>query len=400
MPNQLLSPTVITRESLRILHQRLNFIGTIERQYDDQFAKTGAKIGQNLTIRKPNQYTVRTGQVMAIQDTTEQSVVLTVSTIKGVDMQFDGRDLTLTIDRFSDRYIAPAMTVLASAIEADALNMVRDVAAEAAPSPITGPLTSSVVLNGRKRLSDALVPQEPRIALLPTQMTVDLVSSLQPLFNAPGELTTQYKEGSMGRFAGFDFYENTLLGKFASGTETAAGTITVSGSNQTGSAITVTNGSAKTLSQGDVISFVGCNRVHPETKADTGVLMQFTVTSAVGTGGTTINISPPIVTTGPQQNVTASPTSGQAITKVGGAGGVMDMGVIYHKEAFAFATADLVMPQNQHFAAREVQDGISRRSWTGTDIINNLFPTRIDVLYGYKTIRPEMACRIVANSTA
>jgi hypothetical protein len=400
MANTLLTPTIITRESLRILHQRLNFIGTIERQYDDQFAKTGAKIGQNLTIRKPNQYTVRTGQVMTIQDTTEQSVVLTVSTIKGVDMQFDGRDLTLTIDRFSDRYIAPAMTVLASAIEADALNMVRDVAAEAAPSPITGPLTSSVVLNGRKRLSDALVPQEPRTALLPTQMTVDLVSSLQPLFNAPGELTTQYKEGSMGRFAGFDFYENTLLGKFASGTETAAGTITVSGSNQTGSAITVTNGSAKTLSQGDVISFVGCNRVHPETKADTGVLMQFTVTSAVGTGGTTINISPAIVTTGPQQNVTASPTTGQAITKIGGAGGVMDMGVLYHKEAFAFATADLVMPQNQHFAAREVQDGISMRIWTGTDIINNLFPTRIDVLYGYKTIRPEMACRIVANSTA
>jgi P22 coat protein - gene protein 5. len=121
MPNTLLSPTVITRESLRILHQKLNFIGTIERQYDDQFAKTGAKIGQNLTIRKPNQYTVRTGQVMVVQDTIEQSVVLTVSTIKGVDMQFDGRELTLTIDKFSDRYIAPAMTVLASSIEADAL---------------------------------------------------------------------------------------------------------------------------------------------------------------------------------------------------------------------------------------------------------------------------------------
>jgi len=399
MANTFLSPVVITRESLRILHQKLNFISTIERQYDDQFAKTGAKIGQNLTIRKPNQYTVRTGQVMSIQDTTEQSVVLTVATIKGVDMQFDGRDLTLTIDRFSDRYIAPAMTVLAAAMEADALNMVKDVAAVAAPTTITGPLTSAVVLAGRKKLSDALVPQEPRTALLPTQMTVDLVSSLQPLFNAPGELTTQYKEGSMGRFAGFDFYENTLLGKFTTGTETPAGTIAVSGTGQVGSAITVTNASAKTLNVGDCITFVGCNRVHPETKLDTGVPMQFTVTAAVATSGTTINIAPPIVTSGPQQNVTASPTTGQAITKVAGASGVMDVGLLYHKEAFAFATADLVMPQNQHFAAREVQDGISMRIWTGTDIINNLFPTRIDVLYGYKTIRQEMACRIVANST-
>jgi hypothetical protein len=154
------------------------------------------------------------------------------------------------------------------------------------------------------------------------------------------------------------------------------------------------------LTARDVITLPGVNRVHPETKADTGVLMQFTVTSAVATSGTTINISPAIVTTGAQQNVTASPTTAQAITKIGGASGVMDVGLLYHKEAYAFATEDLVMPQNQHFAAREVQDGISMRIWTGTDIINNLFPTRIDVLYGYKTIRPEMACRIVANSTA
>jgi hypothetical protein len=400
MANVLLSPTIITREALRILHQRLNFVGTIERQYDDYFAKTGAKIGQNLTIRLPYKYTVRTGQVMQIQDTVEPSVVLTVATIKGVDMQFDGRDLTLTIDKFSDRYIAPAMAVLAAAIEADALNMVRDVYQTASSSPVTSGLNSAAVLNGRKRLSDALVPQDPRTALLPTQMTVDLVSSLQPLFNAPGELSTQYKEGSMGRFAGFDFYENTLLTKFASGTETPAGTITVGAGGQTGNSITVTNPSSKTLSAGDVITFAGCNRVHPETKADTGLPMQFVVTAAVGTGGTTITISPAIITTGAQQNVTASPTGGGALTKVAGASGVMDVGLLYHKEAFAFATADLIMPQNAHFASREVQDGISMRIWTGTDIINNLFPTRVDVLYGYKTIRPEMACRLVANSTA
>lgn len=398
MANSLLTPTVITRESLRILHQKLNFITTIERQYDDQFAQTGAKIGQNLTIRKPNQYTVRTGQVMSVQDTIEQSVVLTLATVKGVDMQFDGRDLTLTIDRFSERYIAPAMTVLAAAMEADALTMLNQVWATAPASPITGPLNSAAVLLGRKRLSDNLTPQEPRTALLPTQMTVDLVSSLQPLFNAPGELSTQYKEGSMGRFAGFDFYENTLLSKFASGTETS--TMLISGATQTGSTITITNPSSKTLNVGDTITLPGVNKVHAETKADMGFLQQFVVTAAVGTSGTSISIAPPIITTGAQQNVTASPTTGQAIVKLAGASGVMDRGVVYHKEAFAFVTADMIMPRNQHFAAREVQDGLSMRIWTGTDIINNLFPTRIDVLYGYAAIRPELACKLVANSTA
>jgi hypothetical protein len=203
MANVLLSPTVITRESLRILHQKLNFIGTIERQYDDQFAKTGAKIGQNLTIRKPNQYTVRTGQVMAIQDTVEQSVILTVSTIKGVDMQFDGRDSTLTIDKFLRPPHCPGDDRAGLAIEADALTMIRDVYQEASavsPAVITGPLTSAIILNGRKRLSDALVLAGSALGAIADaddrRLGVQLAASIQcprRTFHAA------QKEGSMGR---------------------------------------------------------------------------------------------------------------------------------------------------------------------------------------------------------
>src|SRR6266446_7369481 len=98
MANTLLSPTIITREALRILHANLNFIGSINRQYDSQFANEGAspsgKIGPTLTIRLPNEFTVRSGATLAVQDVTEASTTLTVSTQKGVDMNFSAVDLT------------------------------------------------------------------------------------------------------------------------------------------------------------------------------------------------------------------------------------------------------------------------------------------------------------------
>ena len=127
MSNTLLTPTQVTRKALMVLHQKLNFVGTINRGYDDSFAKDGARIGNTLNIRVPNQYTVRTGATLSTQDTTENSVQLQVSTQKGVDVNFTSNDLTMSLDDFSERILEPAMAVLAANIEADAMNMHMDV---------------------------------------------------------------------------------------------------------------------------------------------------------------------------------------------------------------------------------------------------------------------------------
>src|SRR5690349_1473272 len=110
MANSLLTPTAVTREALRILHQKLNFVGTVNRQYDDSFAQSGAKIGDTLKIRLPNQYTVRTGATLSAQDTTESSVSLQIATQKGVDVNFSSVELTLPLDDFSKRILDPAMS--------------------------------------------------------------------------------------------------------------------------------------------------------------------------------------------------------------------------------------------------------------------------------------------------
>ncbi len=395
MPNTILTPTAVTREALRVLHQKLNFVGNIVRDYDDSFAQKGAKIGDTIKVRLPNQYVVRDGATLNAQDTTESSVSLQISSQKGVDLNFTSGELTLSLDDFSQRILEPAMSVLAANIEADALNMALDV--YQAVNNIGSAISLNKVLMGRKALNDALAPMDnQRTALLNTQDNVDLIDSLKGLFQDSEAIKKQYKEGIMGRTAGMDFYENTLLANQATGTAASATTYTVNGANQVGSGVVVATG-ATTFKKGDIVTFAGCNRVHPETKADTGVLQQFVVTADHAGGAGTLQIAPAIVTTGGAKNVAASPTNGGAVVKVGGASAIYKPSLVFHKEAFAFATADLIMPGGVDFAARETIDGLSCRIVRAYDINNDRFPCRLDILYGYKTLRAQLAARILSN---
>ncbi len=395
MGNTLLTPSQITREALRVLHQKLNFIGAINRQYDDSFAKDGAKIGSALRIRLPNQYTVRTGAALSTQDTTENQVTLNVTTQKGVDTTFTSVEMTLSLDDFSKRIIDPAMSVLAASIEADAFSMALDV--YNAVSNIGSAITFKNTLQARKILNDNLAPMDGnRSVILNTQDNVDLVDALKGLFQDSSEIKAQYRDGVMGHTAGFEFSENTLLPTQTTGTALAATTYTVNGASQVGSAITVATG-ATTFKKGDVVTFAGCFRVHPETKAVLGDPQQFVVTADYAGGAGNLAIAPAIVTSGGTQNVSASPTNGGAVAKIGGASAVYKPSLAFHKDAFTFATADLVLPKGVDMASRAVMDGISMRLVRQYDINADKFPVRLDVLYGYQTLRAQLACRILSN---
>lgn len=410
MANALLTPTAVTREALRILHQKLNFVGSINRQYDDSFAKSGAKIGDSLKIRKPNQYTVRSGATLSTQDTTENSTTLQVSTQKGVDMNFTSAELTLDIQDFSERILEPAMAVLAANIESDTMNVYKDVYNEVSNvgSAIASSGSVSNILNGAKKLTDNLAPSSDRCLNLNTQDNADLVNSLTGLFNPNANISKQYKEGMVANnFVGYkDVFENTLWPIHTTGTDDGTGTyLTDIGSGEAdGSAgsLHVDTGSG-TFKKGDIFFIEDCYRVHPETKASTGKLQQFVVTADYAGGEGDLAISPAAVTSGATQNVTAVSDNKSIFKRESDAttaiGASADYGISlgYHKDAFAFATADLTMPNGVDFAAREVYDGISLRVVRNYDINNDQFPCRIDVLYGYKAIRPELAVRYGFN---
>ncbi len=401
MANTLLTVDEITNHALMVLHQKCNFIGSIKRDYDDSYKATGqgAKKGDAIRIRLPNKFTVATGSTLSNQDVENEQVTLTTATQKHVAMRFTSKELTQDISLFSENYIEPAMSALAANIEADAMNMYQEVYQEI--SDVGAAVTFGDSLNMAKVLNDALAPADARCLNLDTQANVDLVTDLKGLFNNQERLSENYREGMVAnQYLGFkDVFCNTLWPTHTTGTDDGTGDYLINGASQTGSTLTVDTG-AGTWVKGDILTITGVNRVHPETKADTGQLMQFVVTATTGTSATSISISPPISTSGATQNVSGSPADNAQVWKresdnstAIGAGADYRVHMGYHKNAFAFATADLEVPRGVDFAARKVLDGISMRIVRDYDINEDRMPCRIDVLYGYKAIRPELAVR-------
>lgn len=414
MANSILTPSVITKEALMVLHQKLNFVGNVTRDYDNRYANEGAKIGNDLKIRLPNEFVTRTGATLNTQDVVEKSVTLTVDSQIGVDFEFDDEELTMHIDDFRERYIEPAMSVLAAKIEATVLsNVYKDV--YNFYDGVGASVAMQEIINAGKILTDNLAPLSERTMLHDTQSTVDLIDSLKGLFQDSSQIAKQYREGMIGRIGGFDHYESTLTPSHTTGTAAEGDTSwnINNGSGESASAAEIAAGvqtltvdtGTKTLKVGDIITIEDVYRVHPESKVSTGSLQQFVVVgngttgSDLESGDTSLQISPPVITSGARQNVNTSAANDKAINKVGGgASATWKQNLGFHKQAFAFATADLVKPKGVHFCGREVLDGISMRIVKDYDITNDSFPCRLDVLYGYETIRPELAVRVGHNS--
>jgi len=213
---------------------------------------------------------------------------------------------------------------------------------------------------------------------------------MKTYFNDSKELSNQYRKGYMGYAAGFDFAETTHLAKQARGA--GAGYLT-NGATQSGSSI-ITDTGTGLIDVGSVITFAGVYRVHPETKVSTGELMRFVVTATNATNATLVTISPALVATGAYQNVSNTIADNSAITILGTANTDYGQGLAFHKDAFTFATADSVLPKGVDFAAREVMDGISMSLVRDFNITDRTLPARLDILYGFKAIRPELAVRV------
>lgn len=368
---------------------------SINRQYDDQFAKEGAKIGDSLKIRLPNKYTVTTGAQLNAQDTTETSTTLQVATQKHVGMNFTSADLTLSIDDFSKRFIEPAAAVLAAAMEADALQSMRKNVYQQVNN--TGSATTlAKVLGAGKKLTDSLTPLQGRKALLNTQDTVDLVDGLKGLFQDQSQIAKQYREGQMGRTVNFDFAETTHLPQQTRGSGNGSYVVQTTVAAQGATTVAIQTGTG-TIKEGEIVTFADVYSVHPETKVSTGVLQQFVVTADSAGGSVTLSVSPAMYTTGANQNIDAFPQSTAAMTIAGTASTNYGQSLFYHEDAFAFATADLVMPKGVDWGARDNYDGIAIRIIRDYDINNDRLPCRLDVLYGFKTLRPELACRLASN---
>jgi hypothetical protein len=389
----LLTPSIISKESLTILANNLVMAGRCNRQFEDQM---GAKIGTQLTIRKPNKFLITEGAGLQVQDVIEPSTSITITNQSHVDFQFGTAALTLVVEEFRERYLKPAMEKLANRIDRGVMANIPSVYNEVGTPTVT-PNAFSYIALVAQRLDEEAAPQNDRTLVLNPKAYWGVVVGISTVYVQ--SVAEPAFKGFVPNIANLEIYEGQNIPTQLTGNY--SGSPTVTGSGQTGSTL-VTGGwtvsVAGLLNVGDVFTIAGVNAVNPESLASTGNLRNFVVTSTANSnsaGSSSIGIYPAITTTGAYQTVDSSPISGAAITVISGAANAnLAKNIGFCKDAFGLVTVPLIMPDGVDFKSQEVYKGISLRVIRAFDINNDVLPTRIDVLWGSATYYPELACRL------
>lgn len=407
--NTLLTISEITYKAAMILKNSMRFAGNVSREYDNQFARTGAKIGNTINVRKPIRPVGRTGRVAKFDDMVETYVSLTLSKQFGVDLNYTSQDQTLSMDDFARRYLDPSINVIANEIDYDGM-LLYDQVANTVGTPGTVPSDFETYLNAGALLSDEATPRDMmRCALLNPTSMAKIVSANKGLFNPQALIGDQYRTGLMGKqTGGFDWYEAQNVVTHTVGP--LGGTPLVDGASQTGSTLVTkgwTSSAASRLKKGDVFTIAGVYAVNPVSRQNTGKLRWFVVTadfSSDGSGNGSVSIYPAITppnadgTKKQFQTVTASPADSAAITVLGAANTVTPQNLTFHKNAVILGMADLERPRGavESEVVSDPMSGISIRLVHYYDGVNDLSGARLDVLYGYVVVYPELMCRVAS----
>jgi len=403
---------MITNEALRVLVNNLGFTKNANRQYDQMFGVEGAKIGSTANIRKPVRYLGGEGPALTIEDITETSVPVVLNHQSHVGIAFTSQDLKLRIDEFSRRLIQPAVANIANKIDLYGLQLYQQVY-NYAGVPGVVPSTLATYLAAQTQLNNNACPMDGQryLAITPT-MEAAIVEGLKSLFQSSTQIKEQYEKGEMGIAAGFTWKMDQNCAAHVVG---AIGTSApqVSGAGQTVSTLNLKgmdHSINNVFNVGDIIQLAGVYQVNPQNRQNTGTLQPFVITAPANSdsgGLVTVNISPSIVTAGAYQTVTGTAADSAVVTVFGIGtasfaeltGSTVAQGMAYHPDAFTLACADLPLPEGVDRAARaaDADLGISVRMVRQYDIMSDRWPCRIDVLYGWAALRPELACRILGS---
>jgi hypothetical protein len=409
--NTYLTISEITNKALFIIENNLRAAKHVNRQYDDRFGQVGAKIGATLNIRKPIRPIPAQGPALNLQAFTETSVPVTLNQNPNIGLTFSSVDLKLNLDMFSDRVLAPSVAALANQVDFNILGQYINVY-QAVGTPGTVPNSSATYLAARQKLGEASAPDsvDLRATIISPAMEAAAIQAFGTLFNPQTDIAKQYRTGTLGVVYGskWSMDQNVNTQTFGPG----GGTPVMAANSNNGDTTLSTSGwtaSTQVLNAGDIISVANVHSVNAQNFTSTGALKQFVVTANVtssSTGTATIPISPAVSVgstgpdTAPFQTVDALPVSGAAITllNTSGVSKASPQGLLFHRDAFVLASADLELPGGVDMAARVADDqvGLSLLAVRQYDINTGNYPTRVEMLYGVATLRPEFAVRIAS----
>lgn len=407
--NKILTHEMVAKEAAAMLVEESQFIKAINRNREKEFNKDdqGYKKGDSVRIRIPPTPIVTDGAVFKSADANENaqegSVLLKIDTQKHVGLEFGAAELTLNMTDFKTRFLQPAINALATDVDADLLqraivsvnNMTLMSASEIHPTAAWG--------RARTLMNRALAPNSDRMCMLSSDTTNKIVDPAGTLFNPTAEIAKQWKEGYIGRSRGFEFVESEHIYRQLTGSHGKTG-MTVSGANQVGNMLTVggvTNG--QTIKKGEVFTIAGVEQIHPITHQTFSAPLQFVVLEDVVAGGTTAQvkiypeITPAKIASQLKANATvlASPAAAAAITFTMSSDSLVEQALCFQKDAFAAAFAPLEkLPGTEGYVFNG--NTMALRVMSGGDFINDKKGTRIDVLYGFTTVRGNHASRVLA----
>ena len=407
MPNTTLTASIIAKEALMILENKLAMKDLVYRGYEDEFDKNinGYKVGDTVTIRRPTQFTVRTTEVMSQQDTVEGSTSISVNKVAGVDFGFTMTDLTLKIGDLSERVIKPAMVQITDKIDQDLNALFKDVNNwVGTPGNLLTNYASFAA--GSARLSNLAVPLDGRSAILSVDDKYSMLGNAtgpNSIFDS-STVGKAFHQGELGTVDGVTCFETQNAGVLTCGTRTVgtnsggvATTWAASKDVGTQTLAVAGLGAAGTVKEGEVFTLAGVFDVNPINKTTQTFLKQFVVTAdatADGAGAATLTIRPAMILTGAFQNISAQPAANAVLTWKGTASTSYRQNMIFQKNAFALCIVPMERPEGAVKVSRMSHNGVSVRVIPVYDGANNTSAWRLDVLYGLRTIDERRAVRV------
>lgn len=408
MANSLITPSIIAKESLFHLENNMILGDKVHRQYKNEFVK----IGDTVTIRRPVKFVVSTGATRVNQDVTEITTSIVIDQRKHVSWNFSSQDLTLTIDEYAERYIKPAMIVLANTIDTSLATEGAESFFNVVGTPGTTPADFTALANVAQRMDELAVPDDGnRCLVLDPAARWGLADGLGGtgsggIYNAE-IVGGMVRKGFLGELAGFYIFGDQNIIKQQAGAQ--GGTTITNGVPTNGSAAIAVDGGTASITdywrKGDIVTFAAVNSVNPVSFIDTGNLAEFVVTantSTVAAGAATLPIFPAMTDgTGSAsqnaayQNVTALPADGVTVAVLtGAANATHPQNLGFHRNALALVTVPLELPDSAVFKARADWRGYSIRVIKDYDIDSDEEIIRLDVLYGVKGIYPDLGVRL------
>lgn len=422
----LLTISMITNESLMVLENELTFASQVTRTYDDSFGIDGAKIGDTLNVRRPPRFIGTSGPALNVEDYNQTSIPVVVGSTANygdqfhVDVAFTTKDMRLSLGKFSENVIVPAVAAVANRVDYIGLQMAKNSTANIVGTPGTPPTSLLTYLNAGAYLTAEAAPKGKGRSVCIEQFTgAAIVDSLKGLFMPEGDISKQYKSGRMGRDSGgMDWYvdqnvNNQTFGSWVtvSGTLTADTTsIGIATGWASTSTFTITNATAViAFKKGDIISIANVMPVNPQNRQIYGTsartfVIQADVTATSTSSGVSVTVAPAIITGGQFQNVSITSTSATAIVTPYSVAATTatavtsPQNILFHKNAYTCVMPDLPMVGGVDMSARasSKESGMSIRVVRQYTINNDQLPTRFDVLFGWAPLYQELGCRIAA----